>query len=275
MRKIILLSLITSAVPSFGMTHEVVFKHNHDITLTTDMLAALLFVPAALFLSFKLFKNLSRLIMMLAPMILLLTPSKAIAHHPMDGTIPSNFLEGMLSGLGHPIIELDHFIFLIIVALFATISRSLITLPLAFVAFSMVGTLIHLMGLYVDPLETIIISSITIGGSLLILSNVTNIPSKLYKALFFASAPLFGLFHGYAYAEAIIGAENTPLFAYLLGLAIIQFSLVSLSAWLLNKLENKRMVAIKNISYFFGAIAIGVTLPYLHDNILSYILPAL
>ena len=32
-----------------------------------------------------------------------------------------------------------------------------------------------------------------------------------------------GIFHGYAYAESIFGAEPTPLYAYLAGFAIIQF----------------------------------------------------
>jgi urease accessory protein len=33
---------------------------------------------------------------------------------------------------------------------------------------------------------------------------------------------LFGLFHGYAFGEAVLGAEATPVIAYLAGLAIVQ-----------------------------------------------------
>ena len=50
-------------------------------------------------------------------MIALITP--AFAHHPMGGATPSTFTEGLLSGLGHPIIGLDHLAFVIGVGLMA------------------------------------------------------------------------------------------------------------------------------------------------------------
>ena len=37
---------------------------------------------------------------------------------------------------------------------------------------------------------------------------------------------LAGLFHGHAFAEAVIGAEATPILAYLAGLAVIQGALM-------------------------------------------------
>jgi urease accessory protein len=36
-------------------------------------------------------------------------------------------------------------------------------------------------------------------------------------------AAIAGLFHGYAYGEAIVGAQMTPLVAYLLGFTLIQY----------------------------------------------------
>jgi urease accessory protein len=36
----------------------------------------------------------------------------------------------------------------------------------------------------------------------------------------------FGIIQGYAYGEAIIGAETTPLVSYLLGLMMVQFAVV-------------------------------------------------
>ena len=32
----------------------------------------------------------------------------ALAHHPMGGTTPTTFMQGLLSGIGHPILGLDH-----------------------------------------------------------------------------------------------------------------------------------------------------------------------
>lgn len=46
---------------------------------------------------------------------LLLTLAPASAHHVMDGQLPSTFAQGLLSGLGHPVIGPDHLAFLIAV----------------------------------------------------------------------------------------------------------------------------------------------------------------
>lgn len=40
------------------------------------------------------------------------------------------------------------------------------------------------------------------------------------------SASRAGYLHGYAYGESIIGAEETPLIAYLLGFSLMQYALV-------------------------------------------------
>ncbi|HET9176699.1 MAG TPA: HupE/UreJ family protein, partial [Pseudolabrys sp.] len=35
--------------------------------------------------------------------------TNASAHHVMGGRMPATFMDGFLSGLGHPIIGIDHF----------------------------------------------------------------------------------------------------------------------------------------------------------------------
>jgi urease accessory protein len=52
-------------------------------------------------------------------------------------------------------------------------------------------------------------------------------------------AAFAGIFHGYAYGEAIIGANMTPLLAYLLGFSVIQYG-VAMLALLLGKLALKK-----------------------------------
>ena len=44
----------------------------------------------------------------------------ALAHHPMGGTTPTTFMQGLLSGIGHPILGLDHLAALIAVGLVAS-----------------------------------------------------------------------------------------------------------------------------------------------------------
>src|SRR5262244_1869797 len=43
----------------------------------------------------------------------LLLADPAFAHHLMGGRMPSTFVEGLLSGLGHPVIGIDHLAFLV------------------------------------------------------------------------------------------------------------------------------------------------------------------
>ena len=38
-----------------------------------------------------------------------LFPIAAISHHPLEGATPQNFIQGFLSGLGHPILGIYHF----------------------------------------------------------------------------------------------------------------------------------------------------------------------
>ncbi|MDZ4789878.1 MAG: HupE/UreJ family protein [Hyphomicrobiales bacterium] len=48
-------------------------------------------------------------------MVLLLAASamSAFAHHMEDGEMPKTLAAGLMSGLGHPIIGLDHFAFIV------------------------------------------------------------------------------------------------------------------------------------------------------------------
>ncbi|PKO63289.1 MAG: urease accessory protein UreJ, partial [Betaproteobacteria bacterium HGW-Betaproteobacteria-17] len=43
--------------------------------------------------------------------LLLVASTSALAHHPMGGMTPQTLSQGLLSGLGHPVIGLDHLAF--------------------------------------------------------------------------------------------------------------------------------------------------------------------
>lgn len=43
----------------------------------------------------------------------ILISSPASAHHPLDGRLPANLFEGIMSGFGHPVIGFDHLAFVI------------------------------------------------------------------------------------------------------------------------------------------------------------------
>ena len=153
----------------------------------------------------------------------LLAPAPALAHHPLDGALPSNGLEGLLSGLGHPVIGLDHLAFVVAAGLLAAAMGRGLGLPLVFVAAAVGGTGLHLMGFDLPALEFTLAASVLVFGGLLARSGQ---PSVVLVLVLMAIA---GLFHGYAYGEAIIGAEPTPLGAYLLGFTTGQWAIAAIA----------------------------------------------
>jgi urease accessory protein len=140
----------------------------------------------------------------------------AFAHHMMGGRTPATFTEGILSGLGHPIIGLDHFAAVVAVGCLAAAHRAAPALALAFVAAMMAGVALHLQGATVPADEIMVALSVIILGANMLRGQ--NISTGAALALF----ALVGLAHGYALGESIYGAEQTPLYAYLLGLAVSQ-----------------------------------------------------
>nr|WP_299412379.1 HupE/UreJ family protein [Acaryochloris sp. IP29b_bin.148] len=145
----------------------------------------------------------------------------AQAHHPFGGQTPATFLEGFLSGLGHPVIGIDHLVFVIAVGLTAAILRQGIWVPLAFVGTALVGTGVHLQSWNLPAPEVFISASILLFGGLLALRHSPN------PWLAAGSAAVAGLFHGYAYGEAVVGAEMAPLLAYLIGFSVIQLMIAA------------------------------------------------
>ena len=154
---------------------------------------------------------------------LLLATPMAHAHHPMGGATPATFMQGLLSGIGHPVIGLDHFAFLLVAALLSITlngaARYLV--PLAFVAATVAGTLYHLGAADLPMTETVIALSALLGGMAVLLKR--SAPALLIAGLF----SVIGVFHGYAYGEAIIGAERTPLLSYLFGFALVQYAIIA------------------------------------------------
>ena len=161
----------------------------------------------------------------------------AIAHHPFGGETPDSILTGLLSGLGHPVIGLDHLAFVIALGAVAfglqpvlnrigarssqadgldEGERSLrktdgLLIVLVFLAAAAIGSWLHVQGLDLLGAETVISLSVLLAGLLLVWQQ------RFAVALLLSLSAIAGLYHGYAYGEAIIGAEPTPTVAYLLG----------------------------------------------------------
>jgi urease accessory protein len=138
----------------------------------------------------------------------------------MGGKIPSTFTEGIVSGLGHPIIGPDHLAFLVALGIAVAIGGLGFATPFLFLVAMACGVAAHVAAFNIPAAEIIVALSVVITGVLLAADR--RIPDSGWAAIF----SIAGFFHGYAYGESIYGAETTPLAAYLVGLVAIQTVLV-------------------------------------------------
>jgi urease accessory protein len=144
----------------------------------------------------------------------------ASAHHLMGGKTPSTFADGILSGVGHPIIGPDHLAFLVALGIAVGVSRLSLVTPFLFLLAMACGVAAHVAAVNIPAAELIVAVSVLTAGVLITLD--WNVPSAAWAAIF----GIAGFFHGYAYGESIYGAEPTPLAAYLVGLVAVQTVLV-------------------------------------------------
>lgn len=227
-------------------------KSNASAKLTTKSIAR--------FLPFKIAFSLVSSIVGIS----LITAIPVLAHHPSGGKIPSTFIEGFLSGLGHPVIGIDHLIFVIAIGLLAALSKRLgMIIPVAFTIATAIGTGIHLQSVSLPVPELIISASVLVMGVFLAKANSTNL------GILGITSAIAGIFHGYAYGESIVGAETTALGAYLLGFCAIQLG-ISTAAFYVGKLIlNRASTSSKLPLRFAGFTICGIGFAFLSSTILG------
>ena len=155
-----------------------------------------------------------------AALSLLLIASPAFAHHPF-GMGDSGALtpwQGLLSGLGHPLLGPDHLLFLLALG-FVGLQRPLRwVLPLLAIGLggSLLSQFIPLPDAVAPWAEALVSLSLAVEG----LIALSMAPAAWLL-------PLFGL-HGFLLGSTIVGAEPSPLLSYFLGLLLAQGSLLLL-----------------------------------------------
>jgi urease accessory protein len=192
----------------------------------------------------------------------------ALAHHAMGGKLPNNIGEGFLSGLAHPVIGIDHLAFVIAIGLLAAFRNKLgIVIPGAFVAAAAMGAGIHLQGINLPAPEFIIAASVLMMGIFLARANQINLWSLTVLAA------IAGIFHGYAYAESIFGAEATTLWAYLLGFSLIQLIICAIAFYSGQVFLNRSTVKSPLSLRFAGFIICGVGVSFFGNVIIGLLFP--
>jgi urease accessory protein len=154
----------------------------------------------------------------------LMLTNEALAHHVMGGETPRTWMQGLLSGLGHPVIGFDHLAFVIGLGIVAAVSGLGLMLPALFVVFMCAGLTLHLAAVDIPGVELMIAVSVVLIG-LAIVWGRTGADRWIAGGLF----ALAGTVHGYAFAETIVGAEQAPLGGYVVGLVVVQLAIAALA----------------------------------------------
>ena len=191
------------------------------------------------------------------------TTTPALAHHPLGGETPSTLVHGLLSGIGHPVIGLDHLAFVIAVGIAATFAARPLLMPLAFVAATIAGTLVHLAAIDLPLVEGMI--ALSVAGIGLALLSDRALPTPVLAAGFAVA----GLFHGHAYGEAIFGAEATPLVAYLAGFGLTQWAIAVAAGWLLGRGSRLGAGMENGAARLSGAMVAGAGVLLVSDHVFA------
>ena len=205
----------------------------------------------------------SRTVLAGLPFVLAAAP--ALAHHPMGGAVPATFVQGLLSGIGHPVIGLDHLAFLVALGLAAAFMRNVWAPPLAAVAGMAAGCLLTVGSVALPMVEPVVALSVLLLGGVVLWGR--SLPAAAGAALFAAA----GLFHGAAYGEAVIGAEPTPVAAYLMGLAGVQMAIALAAAFLARSVWKAGSAAALR-PRLAGAVCAGVGLAFAVEMLESALL---
>ena len=203
-----------------------------------------------------------------AAAMILMSAGAAFAHHPLGGMTPQTALHGLLSGIGHPVIGFDHLAFVVGVGLIAAFHRSKLAMPAAFVGGTMAGTMLTVSAFTLPFAEIVITASVVAAGIVAMRGKVTDLRFAAVLAV------VAGLFHGWAYGATIVGAEPTPIVAYLAGFGLIQLVIATGIALLVQNIwKSFDAAALK--PRLAGALIAGVGVTYMVEIVEAVIFPAM
>lgn len=201
-----------------------------------------------------------------AVIVALATP--ALAHHPIGGEMPDTLMHGFLSGLGHPVIGLDHLAFVVAVGISSAVIGARMAGPLVFIGATLIGCLLALNGIAAAQAEWLIAASVLVIGAMTLSGRTFSATPYL---LLFALA---GVLHGGAYAEAIVGAETTPIVSYLIGFSAVQFVIAVGMGWITRETWQATSAAAIQ-PRLAGAVVAGVGAAILFGHVEKIIFPGI
>ncbi len=187
-----------------------------------------------------------------------------LAHHPLGGMPMETFVDGLLSGIGHPILGFDHLFFVALVGVAALFTSQRYRSSAAYIVTMLIGCFAMTIGIELPAKEFVI------GLSLLALGIIvaTGQGLGMVPAILIFSG--FGFFHGSAFGDAIAQQESLVgaqvLSGYLIGLGIIQYAISIFSGWMMFSIFNATKAKCIE-ARLAGAIVLGIGLFLTMENI--------
>ena len=195
----------------------------------------------------------------------LLFSGSALAHHPLGGEMSNSIGSAILSGIAHPIIGLDHFAFIIMIGLLAIFQKNRLLLPLTFIGGELLGALLIVNNIALPFTELLV------AASVLLIGVIVAYGRQIARNHMIAIAVGAGTLHGLALGTAVIGAEPTPIIAYLISFSIGQFLIAMFAGALGMKLWQIK-IPTSISARLSGACALGIGATLLIENLESIII---
>ncbi len=151
---------------------------------------------------------------------IIMAASPALAHHPLEGAPMFTFAQGLLSGIGHPVLGFDHLFFVIAMGIAARFTPRPMLAPAGYIAAMLIGCGLMYAGLGLPLKEAMIALSLLVLGGVILSGRALSTGGAI--AIFAG----FGLFHGSAFGDTLAaqegGAGIPVLIGYLIGLGLVQ-----------------------------------------------------
>lgn len=162
----------------------------------------------------------------------------------------SNWFDGFLGGLSHPVLGLHHMVTVVAIGLLSGVVVRGALIPAGFVLATLLGIINHLLYLNLPGAQTAIAFLTIVFAVMLALPSQPNL---MVLVLLTATA---GLFHGYTYGQAILETPISSQIAYMLGLTLTQFVVAMSAREIGNIISMGKLHNIRNAGLAFWAIGI-------------------
>ena len=169
----------------------------------------------------------------------------------MGGAKVTTFSQGLLSGLGHPVLGFDHLVFVLALGAAAAFVAGGARVIAAFMIAAFAGVVLHLAQVGLPYVEPALAVTVMAAGLLLMAGEQRS------NLLIAGLAAAGGFLHGYALAESIVGVEPTPLAAYLIGLTCIQSTLMVSAMLVARVLLGSPTAGLSRVRWTGGAVCLA------------------